>query len=234
MFGIVYKIKNILYLKYKYGNKVKVSLSCFISPTSFFEGMNKLHSHTNFSGKLGFGSYIGAYCSLSAEIGRFCSISNYVKCNNGIHPYKEPFACTAPCFYSLNPDRSQNGSTFAKEQMFDEFRFYDKDNKFAIKIGNDVWIGEGCFINGGVKISDGAMVLSHAVVTKDVPPYAIVGGVPAKVIGYRYDEDTIKFLLSIKWWNNSSKWFCDNWKLLTDIKQLKKYYLEKNTNDTYL
>ena len=89
------------------------------------------------------------------------------------------------------------------------------------EVGNDVWIGENVFFQGGVIIGDGAVVLAGAVVTKDVPPYAIVGGVPAKVLKYRYDEETIKFLLSIKWWDKDVNWLRDNWQLLCDINRLK-------------
>ena len=74
------------------------------------------------------------------------------------------------------------------------------------------------------EIHDGAVVLANAVVTKDVPSYAIVGGVPAKIVGYRYDEETIIFLNKIKWWNNNPEWFEKNWKLLCDIDKLKGYY----------
>ena len=82
-------------------------------------------------------------------------------------------------------------------------------------------------IIGGVHIADGAVVLAGAVVTKNVPPYAIVGGVPAKIIRYRYDEETISFLLQAQWWNNTEDWFKENWKLLTDIDKLKAYYNNK-------
>ena len=68
------------------------------------------------------------------------------------------------------------------------------------------------------------MVLAGAVVTKDVPPYAVVGGIPAKVIKYRYDDETIKFLLRIQWWNNDIEWLQKNWRLLNDINKLKEYY----------
>ena len=73
-------------------------------------------------------------------------------------------------------------------------------------------------IISGVTIHDGAVVLAGAVVTKDVPPYAIVGGVPAKVLRYRYDEETIQKLLKSQWWNQDIKWFEKNWKCLNDIK----------------
>lgn len=186
--------------------------------------MSKIHPYATFHGSLGMGSYIGCHSNLSARIGRFTSISNYVVCNAGIHSYQAPFATTSPCFFSLNPNHSQCGSTFATEQLFDELRLVDREHGIAVNIGNDVWIGEGVFLVGGINIGDGAVVLAHAVVTKDIPPYAIVGGVPARILRYRYDEETIKFLLKIKWWNNSADWFKQNWRLLSDIEKLKEYY----------
>jgi len=220
-------IKNILkiiYIKLNTFNNVIVHYSDIIKRDSVLEGMNQIHPYVIFEGYLGFGSYIGKKCVLSAKIGRFCSISNRVVCNPGIHPFKEPFVSTAPCFFSLNPNKSQNGSTFAKRQVFNEIRTVEPEGKYGCVIGNDVWIGEGVFINGGITISDGAMVLAHAVVTKDVPPYAIVGGVPAKIVGYRFDEETIKWLLDIKWWNNTPEWFKEHWELMCDIEKLKEYY----------
>ena len=73
--------------------------------------------------------------------------------------------------------------------------------KGNVIIGNDVWIGMNVFILSGVTIGDGAVVGAGALVSKDVPPYAIVGGNPAKIIRYRFDPQTIKKLLSIAWWN---------------------------------
>lgn len=75
------------------------------------------------------------------------------------------------------------------------------DNKGDIIIGNDVWIGYEAVILAGVTVGDGAIIGTRAVVTKDVPPYTIVGGVPAKEIRKRFTEDTISHLLEIKWWN---------------------------------
>ena len=74
------------------------------------------------------------------------------------------------------------------------------DNRGDIVVGNDVWIGYEAVVMAGVTIGDGAIVASRAVVTCDVPPYAIVGGVPAKVIKYRFDPATVESLLAIKWW----------------------------------
>ena len=208
-----------IFFKVKCSDNLTFPFNCDIGRNSEFEGMNKIYPHTSFSGILGFGSYIASYCELNAKIGRFCNIAPYVRCNPGIHPIGSPYVATSPCFFSL---LKQNGNTFAEYQMFNEFA-YTKDG-YGVEIGNDVWICENVFINGGRKIGDGAIVLAGAVVTKDIPPYAIVGGVPAKILRYRYDEDTIKLLMKIKWWNNSVEWFKTNWKLLNDIEKLKEYY----------
>ena len=208
-------------LHLKWHGKLQFEQGCDIALQAQFEGMNKIYSHSSFGGILGYGSYIGHHSSLTAKIGRFCSISNHVICNAGIHPFQAPFATTSPCFFSL---RKQNGATFATQQMLNEIKTTDNEGAFDCEIGNDVWICEGVFINGGIHIADGAVVLAHAVVTKDVPPYAIVGGVPAKIIGYRYDEATIKWLLNVQWWNNPIAWFRAHWSLLCDIDKLKAYY----------
>lgn len=211
-------------LKFKWHGKLRFYWSTRISFNSTFEGMNQIHSQASFSGKLGFGSYVGPQSVITGEIGRFTSIAPLVRCNGGKHPYTYPYVTTAPCFFSLNSNHSQNGGTFATDQLFIEHAFVDKENRYNVSIGSDCWIGEGVFIVGGVKISDGAVVLAHAVVTKDIPPYAIVGGVPAKVIGYRYSPEDIKFLLRIKWWDNSTEWFKENWSLLSDFNKLRQYY----------
>ena len=221
---IHYGIKQLLkrwVLRLKWRGKLQFEQGCDIALQAQFEGMNKIYSHSSFGGILGYGSYIGHHSSLTAKIGRFCSISNHVICNAGIHPFQAPFATTSPCFFSL---RKQNGATFATQQMLNEIKTTDNEGAFDCEIGNDVWICEGVFINGGIHIADGAVVLAHAVVTKDVPPYAIVGGVPAKIIGYRYDEATIKWLLNVQWWNNPIAWFRAHWSLLCDIDKLKAYY----------
>ncbi len=79
------------------------------------------------------------------------------------------------------------------------------DNKGDIIIGNDVWIGYEAVILSGITIGDGAMIGTRAVVTKDVPPYTIVGGVPAKPIRKRFDDVTIARLLELKWWDWSEE-----------------------------
>lgn len=215
-FSIINSIKQIIkniYITFATIGKLRFYPSCNLSVKSKFEGANKIDKNSFFRGNIGYGSYIGPDCLLNANIGRFTSIAPYVRNNNGIHPYTFPYATTCPMFFST---QKQNGKTFADKMIFDEFAAF-------VEIGNDCWIGENAFLVGGTKIGDGAVVLARAVVTKDVPPYAIVGGVPAKILKYRYDEDTINFLLEFKWWNRDLSWLKKNWKLLSDIEKLKQF-----------
>ena len=142
-------------------------------------------------------STIGSYTSISpnarismTDIGRFCSIGPNFISGWGIHPIDGISTCQA--FYSKD---YIFGPVFSEVNKIEERK--------RIKIGNDVWIGMNCSILDGVVIGDGAVIAAGAVVTKDVPPYAVVGGVPAKIIKYRFDEETIDQLLKIKWWNYS-------------------------------
>ncbi len=199
-------------LKLKWWGLVRFTSSATITPKSTFEGANSILGRVVFSGNMGYGSYICDNCKIEGTIGRFCSIAADVKVVRGTHPITFPYATTSPIFFSV---RKQTGVTFTAEERFNELLA-------SISIGNDCWIGQRVLIVGGVKIGDGAVVLAGAVVTKDVPPYSIVGGVPAKILRYRYDEETIKFLLDTKWWNLPIEWLKANSELLCDIEKLKK------------
>ena len=101
-------------------------------------------------------------------------------------------------------------------------------DKIYVVIGNDVWIGSDAILTGGIKIGDGAIILTGAVVTKDVPPYAIVGGVPAKPIRFRFSESQIEKLLQIKWWNWDARKLQESWRMFGNIdKFLLKIKTEK-------
>ena len=123
-------------------------------------------------------------------IGKFCSV-----------------ACGAKFLFNSANHTLTSLSTYTFPLFFEEWELEKKnvakawDNKGNIIIGNDVWIGYDAIILSGVTIGDGAIIGARAVVTKDVPPYTIVGGVPAKAIRKRFDEKTIKSLLSLKWWD---------------------------------
>lgn len=138
------------------------------------------------------GTQIGDYSYVNAGsiivsgiIGKFCSIGYF--CQIGVHEHPIDFMSTSPFLYG-------------KENILKAETSWD-DIYSPPLIGNDVWIGSKAIILQGVKIGDGAVIAAGAVVTKDVPPYAIVGGVPAKVIKYRFNEKEIDFLLKCKWWD---------------------------------
>lgn len=116
-------------------------------------------------------------------------------------------ACGAKFLFNSANHTLDSLSTYTFPLFFEEWGLpWDKmkdawDHKGDIVIGNDVWIGYEAVIFAGVTIGDGAVIGSRAVVTKDVPPYTIVGGVPAKTIRRRFDEDTVEKLLGLRWWD---------------------------------
>ncbi|RNI35210.1 antibiotic acetyltransferase [Hanamia caeni] len=137
-------------------------------------------------------SYVADHCwIIKAEIGNFCSIASNVMIGGGSHPVN--FVSTSPVFYSRNNILNK---CFAEVQ----FQEYVKT-----VIGNDVWIGSNAFVKGGITIGNGAIIGAHSVVTKDVEPYSIVAGNPARVIRKRFDDDVIKELEATKWWEYSDE-----------------------------
>lgn len=205
--------------KWRWRRKCRFPFTVEISMVSVFEGMNAIYDRTWFDGEMGLGSYISADCFFVGKIGRFCSIAPKVEIILGTHPYTLPFVTTSPFFFS---PKKQNGHTVCQTALFEEFRYADTEGKYPVIVGNDCWIGLGVRIVSGVKIGDGAMVLAGAVVTKDVPPYAIVGGVPASVLKYRYDQETIRFLLDTRWWEHDIEWLIKHKACLTNMEILKR------------
>lgn len=211
---------------YRIHSLVKYPLSSEISLSAEFEGSNRIGEHCVFNGSMGYGSYMGDMNNLTAKIGRFTSIGHNCSIFTGRHPYTYPYVTTSPMFYSL---KNQTGKTFATKQVFnEEHAFADSSKKYKVVIGNDCWIQSDVKFVAGVHIADGAVVLSGAIVSKDIPPYSIVGGVPAKVIKYRYQDDDIHFLLKDQWWNNDIKWICEHWNLLNDFDKYKELICNGN------
>ena len=133
-------------------------------------------------------SFCGYDCEIfHCDIGSFCSIANNVVIGGAIHPFE--WVSMSPVFYYGKDSVSKKFSTFKREPA-----------KRTI-IGCDVWIGHGAHIKQGVIIGTGAVIGMGAVVTKDVLPYSIVGGNPARLIRMRFDDNTIMTLLKSEWWN---------------------------------
>lgn len=148
----------------------------FLNDPTLFEKNNVLYHYPINNDKL--------------KIGKFCSI-----------------ACGAKFLFNSANHTLSSLSTYPFPLFYEEWGLQSKDitkaweNKGDIIIGNDVWIGYQAVILAGVSIGDGAVIGTRAVVTKDVPPYTIVGGIPAKQIKQRFSKDTITTLLEIQWWN---------------------------------
>ncbi len=171
----------------------------FVNDPTLFEKNNVLYHYPINNNKL--------------QIGKFCSI-----------------ACGAKFLFNSANHTLASLSTYPFPLFFEEWGLEKKDvtnawdNKGDIVIGNDVWIGYEAVILAGVTIGDGAIIGTRAVVTKDVPPYTIVGGVPAKSIKKRFSEETISALLEIQWWNWSEERIARNIGAIQsgNIEQLKQ------------
>ena len=202
--------------RYKVRYKCVFEDNVIIDSFGQFEGMNRLTADVTFlTSSIGYASYIGNRSFIkNTKIGRYTCIANDVMTVAGSHPTSK-FVSIHPAFYST---RKQSGFTYVQEDKFSDFKYIDK--KFTVIIGNDVWIGSGVKIMEDVTIHDGAVVAAGAIVTKDVPPYAIVGGVPAKIIKYRFDDETIKKLLDLKWWEKDQEWIKKHADDFVDVEKI--------------
>jgi acetyltransferase-like isoleucine patch superfamily enzyme len=210
----IYRLK----LNKKYKNKnIIIGLKSTLTNVNIGDNLYISDNCSIRNSKIGSNTYLNRNVQvLNCEIGKYCSIGTDVKLGMGKHPTN--MVSTHPTFYANNKPYS----TYADDMYFNEYT--------NIVIGNDVWIGSNVIILGEVSISNGAIIAAGSIVTKDIPPYAIAGGIPAKIIKYRFSEDIIDELQKIQWWNFSEDWLKKNYKLLHNPENFINYYhLNSNT-----
>lgn len=179
------KLKSIFQRNIAFSARVEYS---DVSPKAKVWGRCKL-----FHSSLGDYSYIGRDSSLVyAEVGKFCSIASGTLIGMGTHTLNK--LSTSSVFTEA---KNGTGQKWVSSTVVEPFK--------RVKVGNDVWIGTRAMIMGGITIGDGAVVGAGAVVTKDVPPYSIVGGVPARIIRYRLSEEVVDEVLKNEWWSLSDE-----------------------------
>lgn len=145
----------------------------------------------------------------NAKIGKFCSIAANVTIGPGIH--KIDAVSTHPAFYLKDTPLLK---VFVKDDLFIPFKL--------TTVGHDVWIGVNAVLIDGVTIGTGAIIASGAVVTKDVPPYAIFGGIPAKLIRYRFSEQIRSKLLESEWWDWPDSVLEKEFSSFVDVKEFER------------
>lgn len=203
--------------KYHFPSSCKIDMKAFIRDVEC-EGYNTIGNNAIAIGcHIGYASGISKNSSITDSwIGKYTCLAPGLHIVSGEHPTGK-FVSIHPAFYSL---AKQYGFTYVEHQKFQEF--IKTDTGYKAFIGNDVWIGTDVTIIEGTTIGDGAIVAAGAVVTKNVPPYAIVGGVPAKLIRYRFEPDDIDFLQELKWWDKDEEWIKAHAEYFEDIKLLRE------------
>ena len=181
------------------GSDSKITSSIIKGEVSI--GNNAKINHCTLLGKITIGRYsslwgpnldIHSNQNAGVLIGNFCSIARNVS------------------FQTFNHNFKKSTSYFIGQNFFNEKWENEKVTKGAIILKNDVWIGTHCVILNGITIENGAIVAANSVVTKDVPPYGIVAGSPAKLIGYRFEPTVIKQLEELAWWDWSDEKISEN------------------------
>lgn len=154
-------------------------------------------------------SYVCEYSQVTnTSIGKCVNIASNVRINPGFHPYEMP---------------SQHHFMYRREMYSlgeDDKAFFNYRDIQKVKIGHDVWIGHGAVIMPGIKVGNGAIIGSNAVVTKDIPSYAIVAGVSAKILKFRFSKEIIKALEDIAWWNWSHQEIKER---IDDLKDIREF-----------
>ena len=196
-----------------------VSLFVKVDNSSAISRKAKVYGNTQVTNStIGDYSYVGRNSRvIYADVGKFCSISGAVRLGMGTHTLDK--LSTSPIFTERHNSTKHQ---WTEIQTVNPFK--------RVRVGNDVWIGIGVMVMGGGTIGDGAVIGAGAIVTKDGPPYAVVAGVPAKVIRYRFTEDQIQTLEEVKWWEKPDEELNNNIALFQDsvaeklIMRLKQHF----------
>ncbi|RKR81079.1 acetyltransferase-like isoleucine patch superfamily enzyme [Mucilaginibacter gracilis] len=191
-----------------WGKHLRIGYLAHVDQCVFSEYNNVGANSDVYNCNIGKFSYCGDNCLiLHADIGSFCSIGPNVMIAPGRHP-TSTFVSTFPALFArfqhINYDFNAK-SSFESHQR--------------VLIGSDVWIGANVLVVDGVKIGDGAVVGANSVVTKDVEPFHVVGGVPAKFIKKRFTDEQIDVLMKSKWWAKDNEWIKNNIHLFESIDQ---------------
>jgi virginiamycin A acetyltransferase len=209
--------RRLFFRTHNYHGKAKVSTWVRGVQNFTFEGENLVPEFCVVAGrtKLGYRTTVGVHNFFggTVTIGKYCQVGGYVAFHASNHPISY-------------------ATTYINKNLFGGELVKLKQDK-PIVLGNDVWVGHGVIIVSGVTVGDGAILAAGAVVTKDVPPYAIVGGNPAKLIRKRFSDTVINELLELQWWNMTDKelelkkeFFLTNLENVESIKPLIKSLIQ--------
>lgn len=191
-------------LDYAIADNVRFGRDCRLGGPAYISGST-----------IGDHSYIEVGCRISAtDMGRFCAVAPYSFIGLAEHPTRS-FVSTHPMFYRRLPE---HGYDLIDEDIHHEMP--------RTRVGNDVWVGAGVCIKSGIEIGDGAVVGAGAVVTRDIGPYEVHAGVPARRIRQRFDDDTIAFLLELKWWDQGTDWIRISAGAMRDVDELRRFVAE--------
>ena len=196
-----------LYLRYRYP-QVDFNRGCNANESCQFGDHIKIGVNSILANiKIGSYSYVGGNSVLkNCSLGKFVAIASEVKIGLGIHPVNDVIS-TYPGFYSAF---ASGAVKFNCNSSIEECK--------QVVVGNDVWIGTRAMILDGVTIGDGAVIAAGSVVTKDVEPYTIVGGIPAKLIRKRYSPTETQELINFAWWDKGYDFYVDNAQSFLDPK----------------
>ncbi|MCR4806937.1 MAG: CatB-related O-acetyltransferase [Lachnospiraceae bacterium] len=172
----------------------------FLNKGSVLEGKNYIGRDTRLNNvRVGFGSYVNSRCDISnTRIGKYTSIGAGVTTELGSHPLDGRHVALHPAFYKKE---AALGYSYADKDTYKDMKYIDEAARIQVVIGNDVWIGNNVSILEGVTIGDGAVVAAGSLVNKDIEPYGIYAGVPARKVKERFDTDDCARLLRLKWWD---------------------------------